>query len=175
MAAPCVVPTAAATAQQRAPALPAAPRLAPQPGPLATSPTEPRLDEACLAAQLGLDVETYRMLRQLEEREIEPEDYELLGRLDDSVRPVTLSHEEVESFPTAKYGGAAAAAQGTAPVASRAAGGVATADFAVDFWRLPMPLCESDDEEEAGCSGCSCCFGLDFWRLPEPTMKDDNE
>merc|ERR1719401_908479 len=130
MAAPCVVPTAAATAQQRAPALPAAPRLAPQPGPLATSPTEPRLDEACLAAQLGLDVETYRMLRQLEEREIQPEDYELLGRLDDSVRPVTLSYKQVESFPTARYRGAATATPGTMLVASVALGGVASADFA---------------------------------------------
>merc|ERR1711943_111348 len=57
-------------------------------------------EELAMAEQLGLDIATYRMLRQLEEREILPEDYDLLGRLDEAVKPATLSLEELYRFPT---------------------------------------------------------------------------
>merc|ERR1712190_96238 len=55
------------------------------------------------AEELGVDVETYRMLKQLEQRDICPEDYDLLGRLDESVKAATLSPEELEQFPIQVY------------------------------------------------------------------------
>lgn len=60
-------------------------------------------NEADIAHSLGLDLATYRMLRQLEQREIVPEDYDLLGRLDESVKPTTLSMEDLQGFPTKKH------------------------------------------------------------------------
>merc|ERR1712190_267811 len=55
------------------------------------------------AAQLDVDVETYRMLRELEQRDIVPEDYELLGHLDKQVKAATLSLDELEQFPIQVY------------------------------------------------------------------------
>merc|ERR1712048_1142896 len=83
-------------------------------------------DETVLAAQLGLDVATYRLMRQLQGREIVPEDYELLGRLDETVKPKTLSIEDLNSFAIKTY---------VAPVASSS---VASVEFSIDYWRLPL-------------------------------------
>merc|ERR1719253_1124821 len=83
-------------------------------------------DETVLAAQLGLDVATYRLMRQLQAREIVPEDYELLGRLDEAVKPKTLSPEDVSSFPTKTYG---------VPIACP---NDASVEFGVDYWRVPL-------------------------------------
>merc|ERR1712110_815507 len=85
-------------------------------------------DETVLAAQLGLDVATYRLMRQLQGREIVPEDYELLGRLDETVKPKTLSTEELNSFPIKTY---------VVPVALSS---IASVEFSIDYWRLPL-LC----------------------------------
>merc|ERR1711907_686057 len=60
-------------------------------------------DEAVLAEQLGLDLATYRMLRQLEQRDILPEDYDLLGRLDESLKPKTLDPDDLARFETRTY------------------------------------------------------------------------
>lgn len=56
-----------------------------------------------LASQLGFDVATYRLLRQLERREIAPEDYDLLGRLDEGLKPKTLGREHLQGFATSIY------------------------------------------------------------------------
>jgi len=66
------------------------------------------------AAALGIDVATYRLLRQLEQRDICPEDYDLLGRLDEQVKPATLCREQLKRFPTETYEAAASAAGSTA-------------------------------------------------------------
>jgi hypothetical protein len=60
-------------------------------------------NDQILAAQLGVDAATYRLLRQLERREIAPEDYELLGRLDEGVKPKTLGREHLQRFTTRIY------------------------------------------------------------------------
>merc|ERR1719168_486745 len=59
--------------------------------------------EVALAAQLGMDVETYCLLRQLEQRDITPEDYEVLLMLDESVAPKTLEASQLRRFPTEVY------------------------------------------------------------------------
>ena len=56
-----------------------------------------------MAAQLGLDDETYRQLKSLEGREIRPEDYDLLGRLDENVKRETLEGKHLKVFPTEVY------------------------------------------------------------------------
>jgi hypothetical protein len=132
-----------------------------------------------LAAQLGVDVATYRLLLQLEQRDIRPEDYDLLGRLDDAVRPATLSLEEVQRFPIETYLSASAPAKALEGLASASN---AICDFAVDFWRLPLPSCDGDeedgllppsDDDEEDSFDCRCCFGSDFWRLPLPALDDE--
>ena len=64
-------------------------------------------DDDCdlaMAAQLGLDDETYRQLKSLEGREIRPEDYDLLGRLDENVKRETgLDGKRLKVFPTEVY------------------------------------------------------------------------
>merc|ERR1712124_223313 len=91
--------------------------------------------EVVLAAQLGLDVATYRLLRQLGEREILPEDYDLLGRLDQAVKPKTLSNEDLDLFETKTY---------ATPLMLSS---TSLAEFGMDYWRLPLPALA--DEEDA--------------------------
>jgi hypothetical protein len=114
-------------------------------------------DEVVLAAQLGMDVATYRMLRSLEQREILPEDYELLGRLDDAVQARTLSSEQLNRFELKLYSVA------EVPTSSNSCAGLG-----MDFWRLPMPALLSDET----ISHNECSFGMDFWRLPLLSLDD---
>merc|ERR1719469_313281 len=93
----------------------------------ASMPTLSDTEVSAAATALGVDVATYRLLRDLESREISPEDYDLLGRLDEPVRPATLRPEQLKRFPSEPY----------AVKPSR--------QFGVDFWRLPLPV----DVEEA--------------------------
>jgi len=116
----------------------------------------PPRDDAFLASQLGLDVDTYRLLRQLEEREILPEDYDLLGRLDESVQAATLSSEKVSSFSTEVYHAEVVASHE-----------VASMSFGFDFWRLPLP--QGDEEVD---DFDAHCFGLDFWKIPLPALPE---
>jgi len=123
-----------------------------EPGSLPASATQGPIrgssEELTLAAELGLDVDTYRMLRQLEERDIVPEDYDVLLRLDESVAAKTLAPPQLRRFPTEVY--ARALAEQDAP-------------FGIDFWRLPLPPANLEDEEQ---SECSLAVGFDYWRLP---------
>lgn len=112
-----------------------------------------------LAAELGLDVATFRLLRELEQREILPEDYDLLGRLDEAVKPKTLCDEDLARFATKKY---------VAPVLTSKASFV---DFGLDYWRLPLPTLEESAEENGGNSRVDS-FGADFWRLPVAMLQD---
>jgi hypothetical protein len=133
--------------------------------------------DATLAAGLGLDVETYRMLKQLEEREITPEDYELLGRLDEPTAPKTLQPQQLRRFPTEVYNCASSPASSPAPVRG-ADEPPCLALFGVDFWRLPLSLRTEEHEEaaeagkndlannETGTLRCCSSFGVDYWRLP---------
>lgn len=56
------------------------------------------------AAQVGVDAATYAQLWQLQHREIDPEDYDVLQRLHAAVKPKTLERAELERFPTARVG-----------------------------------------------------------------------
>jgi len=51
----------------------------------------PRAARAPAAASMGVDVSTYNMLMDMQHRDITPEDYDMLTRLDSSVQPKTLS------------------------------------------------------------------------------------
>mmetsp|Transcript_1781 Transcript_1781/g.4539 ORF Transcript_1781/g.4539 Transcript_1781/m.4539 type:complete len:579 (-) Transcript_1781:82-1818(-) len=116
-------------------------------------------DEAASAASLGLDLDTYLMLRELEERDITPEDYDLLGRLDESTKPTTLCREQLCRFPTEVYD-AAAYEQALAETYGA---------FGVDYWRLPLSteVSESSGSDvasacESTCSAvCAVCY-VDF-------------
>jgi len=113
-------------------------------------------DETVLAAQLGLDVATYRLMRQLQGREIVPEDYELLGRLDETVKSKTLSTEDLNSFAIKTY---------VVPIASS---NVASVEFSVDYWRLPLLISVLEEENnKLHCVG----FGIDYWKLPFNTTE----
>mmetsp|Transcript_30268 Transcript_30268/g.64413 ORF Transcript_30268/g.64413 Transcript_30268/m.64413 type:complete len:561 (+) Transcript_30268:83-1765(+) len=117
-------------------------------------------DEEFLASQLGLDIATYRMLLELEQREIQPEDYDLLGRLDESVKPATLSSEQVLLFPTEVYHEGGVALQD-----------VCATSFGLDFWRLPL-LSHGDDEVvDVG----DHCYGVDFWKMPVATLDEGDD
>jgi hypothetical protein len=59
--------------------------------------------DALLAAQLGIDEATLRQLRALENRDIRPEDYDLLGVLDSNVTKRTLDAKRLQIFPTETY------------------------------------------------------------------------
>jgi translation initiation factor 4A len=108
-------------------------------------------DEAVLAAAVGLDVATYRLMRQLQGREIVPEDYELLGRLDETVKPKTLRSEDLNCFAIKTY---------VVPIVSS---NVASVEFSVDYWRLPLLM--SVPEEENNKLHCDSS-GIDYWKLP---------
>merc|ERR1739848_726955 len=58
-----------------------------------------------MAAQLGIDEATFRQLRALENRDIRPEDYDLLGVLDSNVKKKTLDAKRLQIFPTETYQG----------------------------------------------------------------------
>jgi len=117
---------------------------------------------AVLAAELGLDVATYLMLRQLEQREILPEDYDLLGRLDDTLKPRTLNLDDLAQFKTRTY------AAPSRP--SMEALDASCSDFGIDYWRLPLPASvPSEDKLHSEVH----CHGAGFWRLPIPSIEDD--
>jgi hypothetical protein len=117
-------------------------------------------EELAMAEQLGLDIATYRMLRQLEEREILPEDYDLLGRLDEAVKPATLSLEELHRFPTKVHSiGSDSFANSTCRLQPA---------FGIEFWRLPMPIMPEELKSEHNCALA------DFWKIPLPAADDDN-
>lgn len=119
---------------------------------------------AASAASLGIDIATYRLLRQLEEREIVPEDYELLGSLHASVRSATLTREDLKSFPTEMY--CSAQGEGDQNCTNR---------FGVDFWRLPtLPLdVEEGQQSEHREVDATTLHGPDYWRLRMPAVKKD--
>jgi len=53
-----------------------------------------------LAAALGMDLLTYRALMQLQQRDITPEDFSILGALDESQKPSKLDVAVLHLFPT---------------------------------------------------------------------------
>jgi len=113
-------------------------------------------DEEELAAALGVDIETFQLLLELEEREIEPEDYEVLGRLDETVKPSTLCPEQLQRFPIEIFGGDAGD-----PLAKGVAEGVVAA---FDFWRVPLELMadqlfDGEGEVETATGSPSCTSG----------------
>jgi len=116
-------------------------------------------EEIVLAAQLGLDVATYFLLRQLEEREILPEDYDLLGRLDEAVKPKTLSNEDLDRFETKTY---------ATPLMLF---GTSLAEFGMDYWRLPLAALAHEEDANSDVR----CFGIDFWKLPMSMVSDADE
>lgn len=109
-------------------------------------------DEAPLAAQLGLDMATYRLLRQLEGREIMPEDYDLLGMLDGGVQLRTLNEEDLHCFEIVTY------------ALPRMTTHVPLTEFAIDYWRVPLATlaCEMSGD-----------FGVNFWKLPLATLPEN--
>lgn len=117
---------------------------------------------AVLAAELGLDVATYLMLRQLEQREILPEDYDLLGRLDDTLKPRTLNLDDLAQFETRIY-----AAQSSPSMEALEA---SWSDFGIDYWRLPFPASVPSEEKR---HHEVHCYGASFWRLPISSIEDD--
>lgn len=126
--------------------------------------------EASLAAQLGLDVATYRLLRQLEEREILPEDYDLLGRLDETVKSKTLSSVDLNRFETKTY----VAQLVSSNVTTVGSFNNSTAEFGCDFWRMPL-LCSLPEEVDPQFNKLDCkAFGADFWKLPLNSTEEDN-
>jgi len=56
----------------------------------------PRLEREAAAVLMGVDVRTYDMMLDLQYRDITPEDYDTLRRLDTSVKPKTLSRSSLE-------------------------------------------------------------------------------
>merc|ERR1712032_645206 len=56
------------------------------------------------AKALGVDVSTYRKLKELKKRDISPEDYDLLGKLDEGKAKPKLSQEKLQRFPVQTYG-----------------------------------------------------------------------
>jgi len=102
------------------------------------------------------------MLRQLEDREILPEDYELLGRLDEQLKPRTLNLDDLARFETRTY---------VAPSRpSVEALGASSAPFGMDFWRLPLPVLMHTKEDV---DDCVHCYSVDFWKLQIPSLEDD--
>lgn len=113
--------------------------------------------EADLAAQLGLDLATYQMLRELERRDIHPEDYELLGRLDETVKPATLNPEELQRFPTQTYAISPGAMCDIIAAKSDKIDSFGGSGFGMDFWKLSLPHFA---EEHQNCSSnCSTTSG----------------
>jgi hypothetical protein len=101
------------------------------------------------------------MLRQLEQREIVPEDYDLLGRLDDAVKPKTLSSAMLERFVTRTYMAPSLRIENTTLPMFR---------FGASYWHLPLHTLEDDGKELAS---NSTSFGVDFWKLSMPNLEDN--
>jgi hypothetical protein len=127
-----------------------------------------------MAAQLGLDVATCRLIRALEEREIIPEDYELLGRLDEHAKAETLQISQLHSFSVERYSRPTVRAVSCDKENPSA---TALANFGVHFWTLPSG--NDDDEEDrirerSGSDqpltsldrpNSTFAFGIGFWNL----------
>lgn len=109
------------------------------------------------AAELGLDEATYRLLKELEAREITPEDYGLLSQLDESVKPPTLSSEELSRFPIEIYSPALLSVR--SPCLSR-------------LLLTTIEASEGIVASEAGIDSGVASFGPDFWRLPLPQVSE---
>jgi hypothetical protein len=67
--------------------------------------TQAEFDQLQLALQLSSNEVaacglTYQQIFELQTRELSPEDYELLSRLDEKVEKKTLRKEQVETFPS---------------------------------------------------------------------------
>lgn len=120
-------------------------------------------NETTLAAQLGLDVATYRMLRELEQRDIVPEDYDLLGRLDDAVKPKTLSDKDLKQFKAMTY---------SAPFRSTDNATVQVLPNSnASNRQLPLHVLHHDTKDTIGNVNC---FGAGFWKVPIGKLEDDD-
>lgn len=127
----------------------------------AASLASPSADEETLAAQLGLDVATYRMLRQLEQRDIVPEDYDLLGRLDEAVKPKTLTVEDLGRYMIKTFMASSRNVPNTTLLGFD--------HFGANYWQLPLPPLE-DDFQELPLK--SSCFGVDFWKIQDLKVEE---
>lgn len=106
-----------------------------------------------MAFQLGLDEQTFRQLRALERRDIRPEDYDLLGQLDQNIKPATLTSKDLKWFPTESYRLTTSLKHDACPDASA---------LSVDFWRLPLPSLEDALEVSMPLEVCGVCL-VDFY------------
>lgn len=114
-------------------------------------------DDLVWAAQLGLDLATFQMLRQLEQRDILPEDYDLLGRLDESLKPKTLDSEDLARFEIRTY------QPPLRPVVSLPDS--SSLNFSDNISQLPSTTSAPAADTH--------CFGVAFWKLPMPALEDD--
>merc|ERR1712232_920559 len=96
--------------------------------------------DALLAAQLGMDEATYKMLKSLETRDIRPEDYDLLGELDKNIKPKTLDAKRLKIFPTEIY-------QGTPNAAISKP--LPPGDFGFWYWRRDDEIDEEDEPQRS--------------------------
>merc|ERR1711865_871292 len=106
------------------------------------------------------DTATYQMLKSLERRDICPEDYDLLGRLDEAIKPNTLDVGGLDRLPTKTYILSSPDMWGTI-VAQNAS--CVRESLGVDFWKLPLPQLENEtgtgdelDSSSTTCSSSSC-------------------
>ena len=60
------------------------------------SPTFVHTQREAAAVSAGVDVATFNMLMDLQHRDITPEDYDTLRRLDSAVQPRTLALDQVD-------------------------------------------------------------------------------
>merc|ERR1711871_1069803 len=98
------------------------------------------------------------MLRQLEQRDILPEDYDLLGRLDESLKPKTLISDDLAQFEITTY---------TPPPRPAVS--------------LPNSSCLLGISDNVSQLLPACCpsaadthiYGSAFWKLPLPSLEDD--
>lgn len=108
-----------------------------------SSALPPNADQV-LAQVLGLDEASYRMIKALETRDIRPEDYELLGRLDENIKPKTLDAKQLALFPTEIF----TAPQPPVCSITKVNKGGALWEFGFGFWSLPLQLEDEDEEED---------------------------
>lgn len=62
--------------------------------------------QSVMALQYGLEIQDTQRAQSmlaLQRRELRPEDYDLLGQLDDSIEHVTLSSEQLKLFPVESF------------------------------------------------------------------------
>eukprot|EP00403_Amphidinium_massartii_P015484 CAMPEP_0178412360 /NCGR_PEP_ID=MMETSP0689_2-20121128/21976_1 /TAXON_ID=160604 /ORGANISM="Amphidinium massartii, Strain CS-259" /LENGTH=415 /DNA_ID=CAMNT_0020033607 /DNA_START=67 /DNA_END=1311 /DNA_ORIENTATION=- len=105
-----------------------------------------------MAARLGLDGDTYRALQELQNRDIRPEDYDLLGRLDENIQKATLDGCQLKLFPTELF-------KAEAPSSPLESCGVCLVDF-------------QDGEELRTLLPCKHRFHrdcIDYWLLERST------